>query len=436
MSLKTIIRSVVPLVLYDKLSQWKCRHLEQRLISNISSKHKRALQRLKGKKSIKCVFFATFDSSWQYDKVFQLMQSHPRFDPLVLVCPVVNNGFENMVRRMKECMDYFTQKGYPVVKAYDEVHDIHINVIKELAPDLIFYSSPYEGLVDERYYITNYLDILGVYVPYFINSGPDPKFSNDALLHNLVWRKYSEYSQEKESAIKEQRVHGRNIVVTGYPEIEDLIKDIDKISLDDWKIKDPSFKRIIWAPHHTIKRSAYAQTCFMPMCDFMLEMAQKYRDHVQFVFKPHPLLYNNLEKIWGKEKTDNYYSKWKNSPNTSYQEGQYIELFHSSDAMIHDCGSFVFEYLFMKKPVLRPVYTVPLEEMYGDLGLDCLAQHYKAYNKDDVETFIKNVIGGVDPLKEQREKFVDEILMPKGIPSQNILNDILDSIDQQIVYRD
>ena len=128
---------------------------------------------------------------------------------------------------------------------------------------------------------------------------------------------------------------------------------------------------------------------------------------------------------------------WRNSPNTACQEGQYADLFHSSDAMIHDCGSFVFEYLFMNKPVLRTVYTVPLEEMYGKLGLACLRQHYKAsaYSMEEVENFIKNVIDGVDPLKEQRAKFVKEVIMPKGQPSQNIVNDILDSIDNQIVYR-
>ena len=97
----------------------------------------------------------------------------------------------------------------------------------------------------------------------------------------------------------------------------------------------------------------------------------------------------------------------------------------------------VFEYLFMNKPVLRTVYTVPLEEMYGKLGLACLRQHYKAsaYSMEEVENFIKNVIDDVDPLKEQRAKFVKEVIMPKGQPSQNIVNDILDSIDNQIVYR-
>ena len=436
MDIVTLIRKI-PIHIQYKVGRWATQYKEYRLINDVAPLHEQAIKKLKGKEVLRCVFFATFDSSWQYDKVYEQLAKHPRFDPIILACPIVNNGRENMIRRMRDCVDCFTSKGYHVVKAYDEVSDRYVDVRKELCPDLIFYSSPYEGLVDKKYYITNYLDILGIYVPYFINSGPSPKFSNDALLHNLVWRKYAEYDYEKETAIKEQRVHGRNMVVTGYPEIEDLVNPDFEFSLKDWKIKDPSFKRIIWAPHHTIERTLYAQSCFIPMCDFMVELARKYRDKVQFVFKPHPVLYNNLVKLWGREKTDEYYAIWRNSPNTACQEGQYADLFHSSDAMIHDCGSFVFEYLFMNKPVLRTVYTVPLEEMYGKLGLACLRQHYKAsaYSMEEVENFIKNVIDGVDPLKEQRAKFVKDVIMPKGQPSQNIVNDILDSIDNQIVYR-
>ena len=55
----------------------------------------------------------------------------------------------------------------------------------------------------------------------------------------------------------------------------------------------------------------------------------------------------------------------------------------------------------------------------GDLNAD------NTINK----TFIQNVINGVDSLKEQRTKFINEMLMPKGSPSQNIVDDILDSID-------
>ena len=73
--------------------------------------------------------------------------------------------------------------------------------------------------------------------------------------------------------------------------------------------------------------------------------------------------------------------------------------------------------------------------MYNPFAINCLEQYYMAHTEQDIENFIQNVINKVDPLKEQRTKFVNEVLMPKGSPSQNIVNDIIDSIDNQILYR-
>ena len=85
--------------------------------------------------------------------------------------------------------------------------------------------------------------------------------------------------------------------------------------------------------------------------------------------------------------------------------------------------------------MLRTLNDVPLEDLYNQFALRCLDQYYKAKNEHDIELFIQNIINDVDPLKEQRTNFVNEVLIPKGSPSQNIINDILDSIDNQILYR-
>ena len=147
------------------------------------------------------------------------------------------------------------------------------------------------------------------------------------------------------------------------------------------------------------------------------------------------MLKGKLYKVWCLERTEQYFNAWSSKSNTLINESDYIELFLTSDAMIHDSGSFVVEYLYVDKPVMRTVNDVPLDEQFNDFALSCLNQYYFAYNENDIEQFIQNVINGVDPLKEQRTKFVNDVLMPKGSPSQNIIDDILDSIDNQVLYR-
>ena len=156
----------------------------------------------------------------------------------------------------------------------------------------------------------------------------------------------------------------------------------------------------------------------------MIEMTRKYEDKVFFVFKPHPLLRNRLNLLWGKEKTDAYYHLWDTMQNASINEGDYIDLFLESDAMIHDSGSFLTEYLYAHKPVMRTMNDVDPKTMY------------KAYNEQDIEKFIQNVIDGVDPMKEVREKFYQERLLPPygKLASENIVNDIIDSIKNQRVF--
>ena len=61
--------------------------------------------------------------------------------------------------------------------------------------------------------------------------------------------------------------------------------------------------------------------------------------------------------------------------------------------------------------------------------------YYLAETAADIETFVRNVISSIDTMKEQRTKFIEEEMMPKGTPSENIVNDILDSIDNQILNK-
>lgn len=409
---------------------------ENYYIYSIKSKQKKALACLKGKEKIKCVFFALHTSVWKYDEIVKIMQDHPRFEPTILVCPVVDYGWDNMLKNMDDAYNFYKDRGFNVIKSYKKETNKYVNVKKELSPDIIFYTNPYKGLIDNRYFITNYRDILTVYVPYSFNNSCAFEGNYNLILYNLLWRHYLPTCRHYEYSVQYARNKGINSVVTGYPGIEGLI-DKHRPICSDWKLSSNKLlKKIIWAPHHTIEPVGVVYfSCFFRYCDLMIEMAKKYQDNVLFVFKPHPLLRNKLYLRWGKEKTEKYYDTWKTMPNTSVNDGDYADLFLTSDAMIHDSGSFTCEYLYVNKPVMRTLNEVDESEKMNDLAMKCIDNHYLAHNEQDIEQFIQNVINGVDPLKEQRTKFVNEVLMPKGSPSLNIINDILDSIDNQILYR-
>ena len=133
-----------------------------------------------------------------------------------------------------------------------------------------------------------------------------------------------------------------------------------------------------------------------------------------------------LHPQWGRQKTDEYYKKWETGKNTNYINGEYIDLFKSSDALIHDCSSFTMEYLFTKKPALF-LANFGHDGQANEVAMRAYNAHYKAKTKNEICAFIDDVVlGDNDPLKKARESFFNEVLLPPNgrTASENILEEL------------
>lgn len=387
--------------------------------------------RLKSKKVLNCVFLVVDDSIWKCDAIYRAMEASPNFNPQIIACAVPNStGYIDMVEKMNQCYEVFAKRGYNVIKSYNNETGEKLD-LRALNPDIIIYTKPFKSLIDRSYYVDKMRDKLTIYVPYYINGTNDYKLAYNLPVHNFCWRYYVESPLHLEFAKKYSYAKGRNAVVSGYPGIEDFINP-EYNPIDNWKIKDREYKRIIWAPHQSIEFSGSVNySTFLKYCDFMVEMAKEYKDHIQFAFKPHPLLKKRLYSKWGKEKTDKYYETWESMPNTMISDSDYHDLFLTSDAMIHDCGSFTIEYLYLNKPVMRLMNDLDPRTMFGDFGMACINHHTLAYSETDIEVFIDEIANGKDSRKDERTKFINETLTTREkLPSSVILEDILTSIRQ------
>lgn len=380
----------------------------------------------KGKR-INVVFLVIGKQAWKYEELYRLMASKPeRYNLIILVCPIVNKGRENMLERLSDAYDYFSGKYNNVYLSYDNEKDKYLE-LTTFHPDVVLHTNPYKGLIDDRYYINNVRNALTCYLTYGadICSGD---WCYALELHQRVWRQFISTNGDVEYVKKYCPWAVSNRVVTGYPMYEILTGGTNVPK--DWKNPDPKYKRIIWAPHHTIEgnRGLLSLSTFLLYADFILELTEKYKDKCQFVFKPHPLLRYNLEhhSEWGKERTDAYYAKWENGENTNYVNGDYIDLFNSSDAMMHDCGSFLQEYLYTQNPVLYLSNAFHKDE-FNYMGIDMYSAYYKALSKEDIIDFIENVVlKGHDPMKKDRTRVFNKYLLPPNgrTASENILYEI------------
>ena len=190
-------------------------------------------------------------------------------------------------------------------------------------------------------------------------------------------------------------------------------------------------KKVIFAPHHSIDNPKYPSV-FLEVCEEMLKVAEKYSKDIQFVFKPHQVLKFKLQQLWGVEKTEEYYKRWDALENTQLVSDGYVDLFLTSDAMIHDCGSFTTEYLFTQKPVMYMCSGSDMTDKFNEFGIHSFNCHYQGRSSDDIERFLQEVvIEGNDPMRPKREQFFEEYLKPKDglLPSQKIIQVLEEMID-------
>ena len=383
-----------------------------------------------GGSPIEVAFLLTIPGMWKVDYLFRAMQSDIHYHPYVVICPYsVFKGFSNdeVEQTIERTRKFASDMGYEYVIPRDN-KGCWQDINKTLHPDIVFFTTPYKD-IPPQYFIYNFKDVFSCYVSYGFTSLNIVKVNFDLMFHNLVGIYLLETELNRQTAISHARNHGVNVEVSGYPGTEVFLRK-DYTPVDRWKPQDQKKKKVIWAPHHTIDKTLELST-FLLRCDDMVALAERYQDSIQFAFKPHQLLKFKLQEEWGGDKVNAYYRRWAEMPNTQLEESSYVDLFLTSDAMIHDCGSFTTEYLFTHKPVMYLTHDTHYKERFSPFGLEAFECHYRGAEVEDIENFLKKVvIEGDDPMKGQRLAFFDKYLQPINglLPSEMILKILKDKM--------
>lgn len=384
------------------------------------------IKNLRKQPIIKVAFKIEDLGAWKTEDLYKLMLQHPRFEPILIIC---QNVVENDLINLRQ---YCNSKGYD----YIEIDGLTQDVWDCCYPDIVFFQKQYRG---ETFLglrcLLKYHKTLFAHIPYGFRSSIEPWAYDWPYLHKS-WQIYYENREVAEEYAKLVTSRRPNIYVTGLPMMDELLTNSNG-SADPWKPSEGK-KRIIYAPHHSINPdNLWISSTFLDFGEEILKLAEKYSDKVQWAFKPHPLLKDKLIKIWGEKRTLEYYSRWEDVEWSQYESGKYTGLFHHSDAMIHDCGSFIMEYLYTDKPVMYLFKDNHLEKTFNEQYKKALALHYHGWNLEDIEDFIKNVINDQDPMYDKRMSFKRKCLTPPygKSASQNIIDCILNAdADKKMLF--
>ena len=373
--------------------------------------------RIRRKERIRFGFLLQELSQWKNESLYKAMLVHPRFDPVLCISPCLEiPGAENHL------IDYCKEKGY-----FFLLLDPLKKIKEQIGLDIVLPEKPYLSQIYEQHRIERNWSIPFVIIPYFLSTITEDWVVNQRS-SLLCWRLFVDNESTCQEWEKVHRLKGMNYAVTGLPVMDELITPKEVLQ-DVWPVTEGR-KRIIYAPHHTISdlhMEGIGYSTFLDYCEAMLELRDKYSDRVYFAFKPHPSLRRKLLQKWGEEKTDAYFERWEKPGFSHVEQGAYLSLLKHSDAMIHDCGSFTVEYMYMDNPVMYLVRDENHTVNMIPYAKEAFNLHYKGTSVADIEQFILNVINEIDPLKGKRKEFKQQHLMPPNGRSacENIIDSIL-----------
>ena len=385
---------------------------------------------LRKKKVINVVFLPMTISMWKYQNLYELLKKDNRFNVYVFLSPFANYDNNQRIKDLESMRSYFKKRKVKYIDFELEKGQPIVDINSVVNPDIMFYTQPYETVVEEKHRYIHFIDKFLCYTPYsFIPRNTASTFNS--TFENLAWKLFYQTELNKKMAQTVCKNKGKNVVVTGYLSSDEFLSPMNK---DVWK--DKGKKRIIWAPHFTITDNIgfYKASYFLEMAELMKNIAIEYADKISIAFKPHPRLFSELchHSKWGKDKALKYYEFWKNNRNTQLETGDFIDLFKGSDAMIHDSGSFVVDYLYFNKPVLYDNPNINgVKTTADEIGIKAYDCHYKVNTLSDIKRFIDDVVlNGNDNMEVTRKDFYNRYLkqIDGKTVSQAIYENIVNSI--------
>lgn len=382
-------------------------------------------EKIRRKDKIK-VGFVLYDSSmWCGDDLYNFFACDEHFEPTIFLC--LRSNQELLKKDFLRGVEQFKSRGLNVIPVEKRNTAIPVQ-------DVIIFLTPYFSVLATDFRPENlFVKTLMVYIPYSIKISQFNIFNEVVFLSSL--KIFSSSTVELETWNSKCRVGMPRGIYSGYPKIDIFFKNDTNFKFD-WTMAQPNAKKIIWAPHWSIK-SAVKYATFQWNYKFMYDFAKEHPE-ISWIVKPHPnLLFSavNSGVFSSVETFEEYLKAWNDLPNAQVYTGAYYQaIFATSDGMIHDSGSFIAEYQYVDKPM---IYLTRDTQKYNELGEEILKASYlvDGQDLDGIAAMMQRVfIEGDDYKAAERRAVFDKYLnYPKAIgmlASEFIYKSITDELKE------
>lgn len=392
--------------------------LAWRIRINYSSAIRR-LRRMKGER-IRVVFYTNEPQKWSYESLYRAFESSPLFEPLVVVVPryAVHVGKDHTRMTLEKQYEFYRERGYRVEYGYKDGRYLEIVSFR---PDIFFYLQLAEiPGIDDPLIVSK--SALTCYCPYAYQLS-DYRKEYLRGFHRLLFRYYVVHEWTRERFEGYAKGNSKNCVVVGYPKLDVYFKGLSPDADKYWR--EPSKVRIIYAPHHSVN-DVFLFSTFQYNHQFILDLAKRMSDRTTWIYKPHPMLKRAV--LWAglmtETELDDYYRSWSEVGRV-YDQGDYFDIFKSSDLMITDCASFLAEYLPSGHPLIRLINgrSCQLDKL-GQRFSDC---YYNVHDDEELNQVLEElVIDGNDSLAPHRKEIAATLIDSGEMAADKIVKDLKD----------
>ena len=371
--------------------------------------YKKVLKRLKEKEKINAVFLVSENQKWSYQSVFEELKNNKKFNVKILI------SYPKDLKLNKEDKQKFLKENFEFYSKIDNTCEfIYKNnkytSLKKHNPDIVFYEQQW-GLPRKYkpYFVSFYA------LTYFSCYGMqmfDFKQDYTKVFHYFLYR-YLVDSKENFCRFKNYNKNfSKNCIVVGYPKVDYYLEKKEK--------PKKQIPTVIYAPHHSFNSELNVST-FLENGEYILSLASKTKDKLNWIFKPHPRLEKSLieNKIYTKEKIKKYYKKWEEIGQI-FNFGNYFDIFYNSDILITDCCSFLGEYYYSNNKVIRLVNKNAIK--LNDFGKKVTKNYSCVFNNIEIEKTLFEL------LQTKNEKILENF-KPKIKSSKLILKSILRELE-------
>ena len=387
----------------------------------------RAAAKLEAGERLRSVFLVSNASMFPARPLFDAMLASDEFDPRVVVVPDVRWRDGAVLSEMASCREALAAEipADRLSAAEQDVDGVWRDVLEDA--DVVCYPSPYE--MSSFRYNPRY-SVGRQFLPVMVNYGFYRSAYDRGVMcrqsYAWMWKAFFECGDTMDEYRAASPIGGANGDLAGYVKMDALAACGHPVS---------ARRRVLVALHHSVEggtNDELALSNFARYADFLLALPDRYPE-IDFVFRPHPFLMRVLSRPgqWGVERVERYFSALRSKPNVAWSgEGGYFREFAMSDACIQDCGSFLVEYLYTRKPCCYMLKSPgDAEAKFAPLGRKCLGCCYLAFDEEAIERFLDDVVvAGKDPKRAEREALADAVALNYPHAASVALGHILDGI--------